>query len=135
MLAQLNQTASSLYNSLSPAMQPSFFQLVLHPVQATATLATMWISAGMNNMRASQARLSTNDLADQVETLFDQDYDLEEEYHTILGGTQFSPFINLMISILMAVDFREMGSVSNEIFDLTYIKPHQYDGPNTCDGL
>ena len=46
----------------------------------------MWISAGLNNLRASQARLSTNNLADQVEDLFQQDYDLEVEYHSILDG-------------------------------------------------
>ena len=37
-------------------------------------------------MRAFQARLSANDYADQVEQLFEQDYDLEQEYHSILNG-------------------------------------------------
>ena len=55
-------------------------------MQATYTLANMWISAGINNLRASQARLSTNDYADQVEELFEQDHDLEVQYHTILNG-------------------------------------------------
>lgn len=46
----------------------------------------MWIASGMNNLRASQARLSTNDLATQVESLFAQDYDLEVQYHQLLDG-------------------------------------------------
>ena len=72
--------------ALSSSMKPSFFQLVHHEVLASATLGKMWISAGLNNMRAEQARLSTNDMADTVEDLFAQDYDLEHEYHTILDG-------------------------------------------------
>lgn len=46
----------------------------------------MWINQGLNNLRASQARLSTNALADQVEAAFEQDYDYENEYHTMLNG-------------------------------------------------
>ena len=56
---------------------------------ASSTLGHMWIYQGMNNLRASQARLSTNPLADQVESAFETDYDLEHEYHTILDGTLF----------------------------------------------
>ena len=68
-------------------MQPAFFELVHHPVQATATLTSMWVAAGINNLRASQARLSANDYADQVESLFLHDATLEKDYHTILDGT------------------------------------------------
>ena len=37
-------------------------------------------------MRAVQARLSANDLADTVEKLFDVDFDIETQYHTMLNG-------------------------------------------------
>lgn len=47
----------------------------------------MWIATGINNLRAEQARLSANEYDDQVTKLFEQDYDLEHEYHTILNGT------------------------------------------------
>ncbi|TCD68567.1 hypothetical protein EIP91_010492 [Steccherinum ochraceum] len=82
----LSDASNKLYKSMSSANQPAFFQLVQHPVQASATLAHMWIAAGINNLRASQARLSTNNYADQVEQLFSQDFDLETQYHTILDG-------------------------------------------------
>ncbi|KAJ3551132.1 hypothetical protein NM688_g4903 [Phlebia brevispora] len=85
-LQNASTVATNLYNSVSSAMKPAFFQLVQHPVQASFTLANMWIAAGINNLRASQARLSTNDYADQVESLFTQDWNLETEYHTILNG-------------------------------------------------
>lgn len=82
----LNRSASQIYDRLLSAKQPAFFQLVYHPVQAGYTLTNLWITAGINNMRAFQARLSANDYADQVEQLFEQDYDLEQEYHSILNG-------------------------------------------------
>lgn len=85
-LQTMNATASRLYNSISSDKKAAFFQLVLHPVQATATLATMWIAAGINNLRASQARLSANDFKTQVEELFEADFALEQEYHSILNG-------------------------------------------------
>ncbi|KAH7911275.1 glycoside hydrolase family 115 protein [Hygrophoropsis aurantiaca] len=60
----LNASAA-LYNSVSSAMKPAFFQLVQHPVEASHT----------NNLHASQAR-----------SLFQKDYDLKVEYHTILDA-------------------------------------------------
>jgi hypothetical protein len=83
---KLEAASTSMYNKLSSAMQPAFFQLVHHPVIASSNMGRMYIAAGQNNMRASQARLSTNQLADTVETLFEKDFDIETQYHTILDG-------------------------------------------------
>ena len=46
----------------------------------------MWVSAGINNLRTLQARLSANDYADKTFEWFERDYDLEHEYHTMLDG-------------------------------------------------
>lgn len=81
-----NDSATRILDTLPGDMLPAYFQLVYHPVQASYTVANMWISAGMNNLRASQAFLSANDYATQVETLFDQDWELEVEYDSILDG-------------------------------------------------
>ncbi|KAH8079833.1 hypothetical protein BXZ70DRAFT_1050614, partial [Cristinia sonorae] len=82
----LSDVSTKLYNSMSSSKKPAFFQLVQHPVQASYTLAQMWIASGLNQLRASQARLSTNNYADLVEQLFEQDYDIETQYHTLLNG-------------------------------------------------
>ncbi|KAK7046476.1 GH115-C domain-containing protein [Favolaschia claudopus] len=83
---KLQAASTAIYNKLSSAMKPAFFQLVHHPVLASTNLGNMLIAAGQNNLRASQARLSANMLADQVETLFEHDFDLENQYHTMLDG-------------------------------------------------
>ncbi|PFH48837.1 glycoside hydrolase family 115 protein [Amanita thiersii Skay4041] len=84
--ADLEAASTALYNKISPDMKPAFFQLVHHPVTASANLGKMLILAGQNNLRASQARLSANSLADQVEQLFETDYDIELQYHQLLDG-------------------------------------------------
>ncbi|KAL5525645.1 hypothetical protein ACEPAG_6981 [Sanghuangporus baumii] len=82
----LLNSSTEIYDSLSPEFQPAFFETVQHPVLASSTLGKMWIAQGMNNLRSSQGRLSTNNLADEVEDLFTQDYNIEAQYHTILDG-------------------------------------------------
>ncbi|THH19207.1 hypothetical protein EW146_g1901 [Bondarzewia mesenterica] len=97
----LNHSASRNYNNLASDMQPAFFELVFHPVQAGYTLTKLWISAGVNNLRASQARVSANDYAEQVEQLFEMDYDLEHEYQTILNGIldAYTPFNSRFVDV------------------------------------
>jgi hypothetical protein len=82
----MSALASSLYHKLPSAAQPAFFQLVLHPVLASATVGKMWIAAGMNNLRASGARVSANAYAGDVQDLFDMDYELETQYNSLLHG-------------------------------------------------
>ena len=92
MLQAASDASTRIYNALPSETKPAFFQLVHHPVQATFTLQNMYISAGLNNLRASQAFLSANNLKAEVESLFDQDHDLEVDYHTMLNGA-WSSFI------------------------------------------
>ena len=80
--------STKLYNSLSAAAQPSFFELVQHPVQASLTLQNIYIAAGINNLRALQYSVAANMYKTQVENLFATDFDLENDYHTLLDGTR-----------------------------------------------
>ncbi|KAF8900162.1 hypothetical protein CPB84DRAFT_1847412 [Gymnopilus junonius] len=84
--AALEAASTSVYNSLSKSMQPAFFQLVHHPVLASNNLNQMYVAAGKNNLRASQAFLSTNQYADSVEQLFENDFTFEQQYHSLLDG-------------------------------------------------
>ncbi|TFK36601.1 hypothetical protein BDQ12DRAFT_667737 [Crucibulum laeve] len=84
--AQLQDASTAIYNSLPSGTKPAFFQLVHHPILASSNIANMMLAAGQNNLRASQARYSVNSLADKVEQLFEKDYDIETQYHTLLDG-------------------------------------------------
>lgn len=126
-LKSISDSSTRIYNGLSSDKKAAFFQLVQHPVQASYVLANMWISSGINNMRASQARISANTFADQVEDLFDQDFALETQYHQLLDGT-YTP-----------TGFRDLGAEGlagkwDHMMDQTHVMYYYWQQPmaNTC---
>lgn len=73
---ELIADAWSIYNGLAEEYKDSFFQTILHPVRAVGTVVILNISAGQNNLRAVQARMSTNSKAAEVLELFGEDHKL-----------------------------------------------------------
>lgn len=82
----MEASTTQIYDSLDVEYQPSFYQLVHYPVIASANVNRLLVYAGMNNLRASQAFLSANNYGDRSEELFENDYDLETDYHSLLDG-------------------------------------------------
>ena len=76
-LKAAGDASPKLYNSLSAAAKPSFFELVQQPVPASLTLQDMYIAAALNNLRALQYSVAANPFA--------TDFDLENDYHTMLN--------------------------------------------------
>ncbi|KAH6914482.1 hypothetical protein BKA70DRAFT_1261570 [Coprinopsis sp. MPI-PUGE-AT-0042] len=85
--------STRVYNSLSGFAEASFLSTVHHLVLASANVGQLIINAGMNNLRASQASQAANTYADTVEKLFDKDYDIEQDYHKLLGGKWNQPHL------------------------------------------
>ncbi|KAH7105110.1 hypothetical protein BKA62DRAFT_767364 [Auriculariales sp. MPI-PUGE-AT-0066] len=79
-------TANKLATQIPKAAQNAFFQVLQHPVQASANLRAMYIAAQRNKDLASQASGGANAYAEIVEDAFDKDWELREKYHTINGG-------------------------------------------------
>jgi hypothetical protein len=82
----LAKESQAIQDSLPEAYRPAFFQTVNFAVQASANLARIYHHAGLSNLRASQARLVTNEHADEAFERLERDYDFELEYHTQLDG-------------------------------------------------
>jgi hypothetical protein len=79
--------ADNLMAVLPPEERPSFFELVLYPLKASATVCEMYIAAGRNRLYAKQGRVSTNFWADETRRLFEEDAALSDEYnHRLMGG-------------------------------------------------
>jgi hypothetical protein len=88
-LADLDATtaeAEDLEKRIPAEQQAAYFELVLHPVEASATVIRMYILSGRNALYAKQGRSSTNDFADQVRQLFQRDAELSAQYNHLLGG-------------------------------------------------
>ncbi|CAE6433693.1 unnamed protein product, partial [Rhizoctonia solani] len=78
--------SKAIYDTLPAGTKPAYFQLVHHPIQASSIVQKLYYTVGKNNLFASQARLSTNSLADQAIEIFDSDWELEDQYHKLLNG-------------------------------------------------
>jgi hypothetical protein len=83
----ITRKAEQIYATLPPEMRDAFYQLVLYPTKASATVAQLYIAAGRNHLYAKQGRASANDEAKRVKELFKQDQDLSDEFnHKLAGG-------------------------------------------------
>ncbi|KXN92531.1 hypothetical protein AN958_05386 [Leucoagaricus sp. SymC.cos] len=108
----LEQASTGIYSKMPSATQPAFFELIQHPVTASANVARLLVNVGMNNLRSSQAFLSTNQFADKAEELFEHDWDFENEYHTMLDDLGYyywqQPMTNSM-SVVNRVQKRKQA--------------------------
>ncbi|KXT13361.1 hypothetical protein AC579_2944 [Pseudocercospora musae] len=85
-LSDLLRQASSILEQRDKAEKAACFQLILHPVKATCIYYMIQILRSKNRLYARQRRNSANRLAQEILNLFDQDFDLLEEYHALLDG-------------------------------------------------
>ncbi|EED13900.1 conserved hypothetical protein [Talaromyces stipitatus ATCC 10500] len=78
--------ATELNSKLTPEQQPAFFQLVLHHIKASYIYTKLRVTQAKNCLFGLQRRNETNKMAQQVLELFDADFDLAQEYHSLLDG-------------------------------------------------
>ncbi|KAL1700994.1 hypothetical protein EV121DRAFT_212998 [Schizophyllum commune] len=82
----LLERTEALNEQLDEAYQPSFFQLVLHPIKASLIYNNVRVAQGKNAWYAGQRRNSANDWAGRTLDYFGQDYDLQLEWNAMLDG-------------------------------------------------
>ncbi|RAO73920.1 uncharacterized protein BHQ10_009932 [Talaromyces amestolkiae] len=82
----LAKQAEELYTGLQDHERAAFFELVLHPIKASSIYTRLRVSQAKNRLFGLQRRNTTNEVAQEVLDLFDADFDLSEEYHSLLGG-------------------------------------------------
>ncbi|WP_295803403.1 glycosyl hydrolase 115 family protein [uncultured Microbulbifer sp.] len=78
--------AETIYSKLDERYRDAFFQLVLHPVRASAIVSRLHLATGKNRLYGAQGRASTNAEANKVAALFREDAELAAEYHQLNGG-------------------------------------------------
>ena len=86
----LAKRAQALGARLAPAQRDAYFQLVLHPVRASATVNELYVVAQMNKLYAAQGRASANDMARRVRELFALDAELSRQYHQDIQGGKWN---------------------------------------------
>ncbi len=118
--------AEKINANLPQQNRDAFYELVLHPVRASANLAEMYISAARNQIFAEQGRASTNAEAERTRELFRKDQEFSDYYNNKLAGGKwnhmmdqthigythwYSPLRNIMppVSELILSDSSEVG--------------------------
>ncbi|MBB4128641.1 hypothetical protein GGR77_003971 [Xanthomonas translucens] len=82
--------AEKIQSQLPANALEAYYQLVLHPVKASATATELNIAAARNALYAQQGRASANAEADYVRQLFQRDRELTEYYNTRLAGGKWN---------------------------------------------
>lgn len=83
---RLAERADSINKLLPATYRDAYFELVLHPVQASANLNELYYTVALNRYYAAQGRAATNDLAQKARMLYEKDSLLSLYYNTTLAG-------------------------------------------------
>jgi hypothetical protein len=86
--------AQAIYDKLPDEAKDAFYSLVLFPTKACAQVNELYVTAGKNALYARQGRAATNDLADEVERIFQADADLMDHYNRVFAGGKWNHFMD-----------------------------------------
>lgn len=82
----LESTVDELYRRVSDDQKASFWELVVHPVKASSIFTQLRVVQARNQLYARQRRNTANKLLRQALDLFDADFKLSQEFHSLLDG-------------------------------------------------
>jgi len=78
--------AENIMDRLPEEYHDAYYQLVMYPVEASANVNELYVTADKNRLYAEQGRAKTNDLADKAEQHFDRNDELDSNYHSLNDG-------------------------------------------------
>jgi hypothetical protein len=82
----LYERANKINNALPVEYRDAYFQLVLHPVKASANLHEMYLAVAKNRAYAPKKLALANTYADKVKELYINDSLISVAYHQLHGG-------------------------------------------------
>ncbi|WP_426060909.1 glycosyl hydrolase 115 family protein [Hymenobacter sp. B1770] len=83
---QLLTRAEAINHQLPAADRDAYYELVLHPVQASANLNELYYTVALNREAAKNGYSTSNALADKAKALFEKDAEIKNRYHAVAGG-------------------------------------------------
>ena len=84
--SDVRSKAENVYYKLPRQYQDAYFQLVLHPVQASHNLNHLYVAVAKNQFYASERSEPANKYAEEAKESYEYDSLLSRKYHTILNG-------------------------------------------------
>ena len=86
----LVEKAEEIGKQLQSEFHTAYYQLVLHPVTASANVNELYVTVGKNHLCARQGRAGTNALAERARMLFAKDSAITNHYNTELAGGKWN---------------------------------------------
>ncbi|MFN8257104.1 MAG: glycosyl hydrolase 115 family protein [Bacteroidales bacterium] len=87
---KLVRSAELIYKGIDENQKDAFYQLIFHPVAASANLNEMFYFQALNHLYAGQGRAATNDMAKKVKELFKKDGQIADYYNTKLSDGKWN---------------------------------------------
>tara|TARA_R110000868_G_scaffold408293_3_gene690941 strand:+ start:2893 stop:5769 length:2877 start_codon:yes stop_codon:yes gene_type:complete len=87
---KLEEEAREVYNVISEGYRDAYYQLVMHPIEASANLYRLYFAVAKNKWYATQGRALTNIMADRVQEFFDKDAEITNYYHTEIADGKWN---------------------------------------------
>lgn len=118
---KLEHNVDALYNRIPVHQKPSFWQLVVHPVKASSIFICLRVTQARNQLYARQRRNTANGLLRKSLDLFDADFKLSREFHTLLDGK----WNHMLCQPHMGYGETWHAPSRDAIFGLAYVQRHQ----------
>lgn len=87
---KLHERAKEINKKLKPEYRDAFYQLVLHPISASANLNELYLNVAKNKLYATQGRASTNSYAEKAKNNFTVDAEISNYYNNTLANGKWS---------------------------------------------
>jgi len=82
----LEQRARFIYNRIPANQKDAFYQLIMHPVEASSNLNALYFTVAKNRMYAKQGRSATNGLVEEAKKLYKRDAEITTYYNKVMAN-------------------------------------------------
>ncbi|MEJ7559017.1 MAG: glycosyl hydrolase 115 family protein [Pedobacter sp.] len=82
----LETKAQVIYKRMPQELRDAYYQLIMHPVEASANLYELYYTVSKNKLYAKQGRVLTNEYADKADSLFKRDAEISKYYNKVLAA-------------------------------------------------
>ncbi|OQE28433.1 hypothetical protein PENSTE_c003G00332 [Penicillium steckii] len=121
----LESKTDAVYLKIPEHQKASFWELVVHPVKSSSIFTRLRVVQARNQLHARQRRNTTNKLMRQALDLFDADFKLSQEFHSLLGGK----WNHMMCQAHMGYGDTWHAPSRDAIFGLAYVQRGQNSNP------
>lgn len=118
---ELESASESLYKIVSEEHKAAIWELVVHPVKASSIFTQLRVVQARNQLHARQRRNTANKLLRQALDLFDADFILSQEFHSLLDGK----WNHMMCQAHMGYGDTWHAPSRDAIFGLAYVQRGQ----------